>query len=77
MFTFFCIGIPYGLAVRLGSTPGMGTPFKCTNFPGVFLTQFLSSTEISYVESIKVRCSVSTTLLRVLINALRFMNLTE
>ena len=67
MFTLFCIGIPYGLAVRIpgfhpggpGSTPGMGTPFKCTNFPGVFFTQFLSSTEISYVESIKVRCSVS------------------
>ena len=53
----FCIiyfrGTPYGPAVRIlgfhpggpGSTLGMGT-----NFPGVFLT-FLSSTEISYVES--------------------------
>ena len=70
---------PYGLAVRIpgfhpggqGSTPGMGTHFSSVQTTQVFSLFFLSSTETSYVEFIKVRCSFSTTLLQELLNALR------
>ena len=66
--------IPYGLAVRIpgfhldgpGSTPGMGTHFLSVQ------TMILSITQASLVESIKLKSSFSTTLLRKLLNELRF-----
>ena len=81
---FFCFvqlhEFPYGLAVRIpgfhpggpGLTPGMGTHFlSVQNFEGVFLIFYQSLRLVVNVESIKVKCSFTTTLLRELLNALR------